>query len=357
MMKFGQMTSARFLRGLSFLLVMVCLLAACLCVPVAAQSSFEQGVQWKLTEDQLFLQGDEEIYRRLDLPENCQWFSLCDRYVYYNDVAAADGERYDAISYKKHGYIMVLRSYYASSASADMIYGRSDMLDEIQRYLDGQSGHYVLRTPIGDVNELDYDDKFAEVHESVATEIMAQAKQGKGTMYDVTVLADCGISELRYQDGTNMLTTLKGMIFTLPDGSLGYVHYDHLENHHFDADGNFSYRKGKVEVHLLDEDTTDIVLGTKKHRYEINPSFQYESNEFDWEYEGMGDSFFDDIKISFWILFVLVGFLLPVAPLVIGLIFAHAKKRMGHPKRWYLVVGFAALWLLISALLLLLLLV
>lgn len=360
-MKFGQLTSIRILRMLSLLLVLLLLLLPGFCVHTGAESSSEgQAVKWVLTgENNRELEGDGVVYKALDLPENCEWFFLSDRYVYAIDIFAAEGELYEITSYTKYGYIVMLSPYYESDDGADaMYYGRTDMLDEIQAYLNGQTGQYVLRFPYDEVSDMSYRDEFADLHESVATELMASAKEGQGTLYDVTVLADCQVKELRYQDETGMLTTLKGMIYTLPDGALGYVHYDHLENHHFDADGHFSYRKGEVEVHILDDDMADIIQGTKEYRYEMDPVFKYESNELDWEYEGIGGgSFLNDTKISFWILFVLVGFLLPMAPLIIGLIFAHAKKRISHPKRWYLIVGFSAAWMLLSDMLLLLLLI
>ena len=59
---------------------------------------------------------------------------------------------------------------------------------------------------------------------------------------------------------------------------------------------------------------------------------------------------------SFWIIFVVLGYLVPIAPLVIGLVFARSKK-MSHPKRWYIVAGMAVLWMVLAVALTVLLLI
>ena len=70
-----------------------------------------------------------------------------------------------------------------------------------------------------------------------------------------------------------------------------------------------------------------------------------------YEYEDAYDLYEEEaVTGSFWVFFVLVGFLVPVAPLVIGLIFANSRS-MSHPKRWYLLAGLATLWMVAAALL------
>lgn len=56
----------------------------------------------------------------------------------------------------------------------------------------------------------------------------------------------------------------------------------------------------------------------------------------------------------FWVFYVLNGFLVPVAPLVVGLVMAHSDKH-GRQKRWYILSGIAGVWILLSVLLALLL--
>ena len=47
---------------------------------------------------------------------------------------------------------------------------------------------------------------------------------------------------------------------------------------------------------------------------------------------------------AFWCATVFFGILLPIAPLVMGLVLPHSQKR-GYPKYWYALAIAAALWI------------
>ena len=64
-----------------------------------------------------------------------------------------------------------------------------------------------------------------------------------------------------------------------------------------------------------------------------------------------------DVSVPiFWVTFVVLGYLVPIAPLVLGLVFALGKKR-SHPTRWFWVVGLAGAWMMISLMITILLLI
>lgn len=53
---------------------------------------------------------------------------------------------------------------------------------------------------------------------------------------------------------------------------------------------------------------------------------------------------------AFWVFYVLNGFLLPIAPLVVGVVTAHSAKR-GKPRRWYILSALAGAWMLLATVL------
>ena len=50
---------------------------------------------------------------------------------------------------------------------------------------------------------------------------------------------------------------------------------------------------------------------------------------------------------AFWGCLIIFGFILPIAPLVVGLVMPHSAKR-GCPTRWYLVALLSAVWIAIA---------
>ncbi|MBQ8408332.1 MAG: hypothetical protein IJY39_05650 [Clostridia bacterium] len=60
--------------------------------------------------------------------------------------------------------------------------------------------------------------------------------------------------------------------------------------------------------------------------------------------------------VLFWITFILLCFVAPIPFLIVGIVFARSEKR-GYPKYWYILSLIAALWLLVSTLLLIVLLI
>ncbi|MCI5887109.1 MAG: hypothetical protein MRZ53_04885, partial [Oscillospiraceae bacterium] len=82
---------------------------------------------------------------------------------------------------------------------------------------------------------------------------------------------------------------------------------------------------------------------------ELKSDVRYEDyDEIPWEENN------ESAVPVFWVFYVLNGFLVPVAPLVVGLVMAHSDKH-GRQKRWYILSGIAGVWILLSVLLALLL--
>ena len=118
----------------------------------------------------------------------------------------------------------------------------------------------------------------------------------------------------------------------------GFIDYTLLDNTHFDANGDFSYRSGTVTVSILRSDADANVKSAVESFEYVDFSFEYE-DEIDFSGFSVG---------FFWVMFIIIGFLLPIAPLLVGLLLPQSAKRT-YPKRWYTLAVFAIIWMIAAA--------
>ncbi len=347
-------------RAFDALFLLLALLISAFCVTASAVPPIDDGVngvQWiYINADHTKLSGDGVTYEKVDLPADCHLMEIGKRYVYMNSPrgygtnAGSSGTVYAA---EPSGYLVYVDDYH----NGITVYCRTDKIAALQGYFNGTEGSFVLRQPWYGSGEYDTSDKFSNLTEETAKRFSELSQKGGGVKINVHDLETHLICELRFHDPSGLLTTIKGAVYTMPDGSFGYVDYATLDNSHFDADGNFSYRQGEVTVYPLEE-LAGRVDSALSNSYTMKRSFTYEYYEYEADIGIIGGTNYTDESaiVAFWVIFVLVGYLLPIAPLVIGLVFAHSKK-MSHPRRWYVVVGLAVLWLVLAVTLTVLLLV
>ncbi|MBQ9779707.1 MAG: hypothetical protein IJW00_02060 [Clostridia bacterium] len=353
-------------RALSALFLLMSLLISAFCVTVSATPPIddgENGVQWiYVNADHTKLSGDGVTYEQVDLPAEWQLLKLIGKkYIYMNSprgyATGSEQTGETVYSYEKGGYLVYVMDHANDEVA---IYCESGKMATLQAYFNGTEGKYVIRNVYDNPQEFTPRDEYYDITDSFAEEILSLTQKGKGEKVDVTDLKDCPLFELRFHDDSGLLSTLRGAIYEMHDGSFGYVDYAALDNSHFDADGNFSYRRGEVTVYTIDDFPSELKRNSDGS-YKVNNSYTYEYHEYENDMGiigGIGGSdYTDEMAItSFWIIFVLLGYLVPIAPLVIGLVFAHSKK-MSHPRRWYIVTGLAVLWIILAVALTVLLLV
>lgn len=329
--------ASRFFLFKLFALVLVTLLTvSTLCLFVGASERFA-GVTWKVLDSRYQrISGDGVIYERIELPAGCEKFPLAPMYQYANSPEGYESSG-SVFSTEEGGYLIGV-SYYGGET---YYYCREDMLSETQAYLNGESGRYVLRTPTGDTWNFRETDIFYDLSTDAA-EALLSYESAEEVSCDVTLLENLPKLELRLCDKSGMLITHLGTLYCFDDGAYGFVNYQKLDNSHFDADGYFSYRQGSVILSMLNPALTKEIVASTAEGYQLRSTYEYEVAYEDDYYENMED--------AFWVLIVFAGYLLPIAPLTVGLAFAHSKK-MSHPKRWYVVAGLAALWLLLAVVL------
>jgi hypothetical protein len=123
-----------------------------------------------------------------------------------------------------------------------------------------------------------------------------------------------------------------------------YLNYTKLNNGYFDSDGNFSYRNGTVALAKINGELFNQVEKRERNMTQHSYETKYEEDEIDVTFDKA------TAKVLFWIIFVIFGFLVPIAPLIVGFTFALSEKR-GYPKHWYLVAFLSLAWMALSLIL------
>ena len=143
----------------------------------------------------------------------------------------------------------------------------------------------------------------------------------------------------------------QGCIFDL-NGSLYYVYYPALDNSCFDAEGNLSFRNGSIDLIKLPTEVAHPVYQAIEDAEWRDVEYTYERDIFD-EFPGIPSD--NNSLTVFWVFYSLLGFMLPLPLLIMGIVLANSKK-LGRPRQWYGLSGAAALWIIASAALMLVLL-
>ncbi|MBE6689742.1 MAG: hypothetical protein E7590_00465 [Ruminococcaceae bacterium] len=181
----------------------------------------------------------------------------------------------------------------------------------------------------------------------ISLELLLQLVPVGGTRISmpITELADLYCYDITEHDATETLSRTLGLLIEDEDGAYYYLSYDELPSHVLNADGSFNFNAaGEVTIHPvaeslhapLEEAIDDMDLRFEEYTYE-NP-------------------FADAVPIAFfWIVFVLIGFVAPLAFVVAGLILPHIG-RLGRSKYWYIIAIAGGVWILLAALLMILLL-
>jgi len=319
--------------GAGFLAVL--LLTLVLILPIAAEAD-----EWELSKDGTTLTHGDESYEAVLLPVG---YSVRPHTVYvYEENVSMDYSFYTVYANEAVQGIHWADHY----EYAETVYLTREKLAELETFFDGEAELFYL---------------------------VEQAYQYSGngeSRVDLTLVASLDAPE---EDNTELLDVRRdlysapcypllaydesaticfayGAIYEV-DGALYYVNYTELGNEYFDANGNFSYRSGRVEGKLL---TGKLANSVEGHVNELKftsyrPKYSFEE----------GDIFTpdpsNDSPLLFWGCYLLIGFLLPAVALIFGLILPR-REGLGKPIYWYAMAVAAALWIVAALALLILLL-
>lgn len=305
-----------------------------ICIPVFADTEY---VEWTLSQDGNTLSDGENTYEFYMTNLNYHTERVANTFQYNNPIITED-TRYEVSSHEKGGQIVLLNDYYNPAR----VYVTEQGKKVLDGFINGNNVKYLLWDRSYNAGDFDEDilsalqNDYAHAKESVSV--------------NVQELVTWDLYEITKHDELYFFTYTTGGIYKNPStGKLFYIDYDSLTNQYFDANGNFSYRKGYVDMLELDSDTTEYVEACLEKAETISPVYSWEDGGIYYNEE-------EALSLTpiFYIGIIVLGFVFPLVFLVIGLVFPHIKK-FGKPKYWYALSVSAGLWIIVAVVFLVLL--
>ena len=322
----------------AFLIVALLLtLPLTLSLPCAAESETpREAVEWQLSEDEYTLTGNGRTYTRCDELPVGQKVNTDTLYVFENTVRL-DGRTMSVVASSPDAEVVWLTSTISDlwdDPYATAVFVTKEGRDALEAMAAGQMSSWRLEDDnslFSSTKQASFDgDLLRRMNDLTATEEV-----------NVSVLKGCVRYDILGFDSTGTVYTVCGAVYEERDRYL-YVNYLSLGNQYFDADGNFSYRSGQVSAIRLEGDVLSDFLATTDRLKAVSTSVIYED-----ELTFNPDEEMETSIAAFWGCLIIFGFILPIAPLVVGLVMPHSAKR-GYPTRWYLVALLSAVWIVIA---------
>lgn len=324
-------------KYLLFALALSLLFAALLLPAHATEDSPAGYIEWEISEngDTLSGNGKEYSYVKVNYKNNIKiqpW--IYDTYGFVNSVSF-DDKMYRVQSTHKDAEIVMLYHY-----DAFMIYATQEGERLVADLVDGSPAQYVLC------------ERFTQTKNKTLTPQDVAVLQKEVTVpkvaYDVQELDRLDSYTLFATDESGTVCYITGRFYKFSDNKYGYVDHLSLDNTHFDANGSFSYRSGTVEVTMLSGEGVEALQGAID-------GLRVNAQEFSSEYDEYDDRFFSDtaysggMRVLFWGMFVLLGFALPLLPILFGLLKGLPQKR--GTRYWLILAAVGFAWLLFSIIL------
>ena len=301
----------------------------------------ENCVQWSLSEDGKELSNGERVYKylgddyKIDPMYAYQFYNAVELETYYAYVEAPGKEKDSEI-------VWVCDEY----EDGYMVFATEKGAAALKEFENGKYYSAIIMSPEYSWSGIDL---------SLLKELDGASTQADNKLKeDVTALKDIERFEIRVYDSTESFYKTYGAIYHIED-SWYYVNYDSLSNEHFDADGNFSYRRGSVELSKLSESVARKIKSAKNRLNVLYTAYLYERDEH-ITYEEYGEEDTSLGIVVFWVVYVLVCLVLPAAFAVFGCILARIEK-LGRPKYWYILSLIALIWIVLSVVLMIILLI
>ena len=311
------------------------LAALILLLPLLLSSCTDEnvGYEWTISGDEERIWNEMNSYYRYDLPVGYT-VNFTPIYCFDGEIEYGAYESYRIRSYDRDGDIIGVAfdhdyTYYVNEEGAA----------SIDALVAGDKSNAALYNS-GSMADMDTD---------VVTMLDSLASASSGAKeVEVSVLYDATRYDIRLYDSTGCVYRIYGALYRY-EGGLWYVNYDKLSNDHFDAEGDFSYRRGSVEIYPIAENAEllQTVNNVRLSLTDVYTTYIYEEDEVAAEYD---ENTLDpelNARAWFWLLYSGLAFGLPVWPLAVGFTNATSCDH-GRNKRWmYLSIG-AGVWLILG---------
>lgn len=295
------------------------LLCALLSVTVLAGEA-----EWSLSYDEETLTFGTYTF---DLYDPLFPVRLVGEKAYYYNYALEDYRAVETNAESNAVYASIKGTVYAADKGAEAL----------DRLMDGEAASYMLASVPG---------ACAPIANDLVTMLTKAPEDAEKRTFDVRDLENALYYRLLGVESYGFYGCAYGAVYKY-EGEFYYIHYMDLGNQCFDADGNFSYRRGTVEGVKLEGDLV-ASLHTVGQNMTYRPLEYIDAGEKK-NFDDTAD-YFDSARSAFVVGMVVFGFMIPTPLLIVGLVFPRSAKR-GYPKYWYILAGVAALWMVLSVLL------
>ncbi len=330
----------------SFVLCLVMLVGISV-LAVGAKELEYTPVEWELDENLEYIYGGDKRYDRYYV--RGAFYADADSVFYFTNGALYDGSYRQVYGESAYPHIVSAKTEPGYSCIFVDMEGKA-ILDS---FLNKTDCIYYLE---------DFDTSYTKIDKDIVEYLdKGYSKQSMLKWVDVSELGEADIFEITVHDKTETKAYQHGAVYIMPNKSYYYVCFEDLNNSYFDADGYFSYRSGSVQVYELtdqarsdiDEAMASMTPRVREIIYEdlvISGYYDIDGNPIDQTEDpdyGLG------AIVSFVVITIVAGIIIPVALLILGLVLANSQKT-GKAKCWYALSACAALWILSAAVFLLL---
>ena len=317
-----------------FALLLAMALMLMLIVPAAAADA--SPAEWELSADDTTLTDSRgNVFNVYFLPAG--YSTDFKPEYYFANYVEAKSTRWgtsNVVSYAQDGKIIHLPDLVnADGDKTECVY----VTDEAKEYIN------VLISGNSEFLRLTNGYKYADMSRDLLDRMSALTTEK--VSYSVPLLRNESMCEILAYDKTDSICGAYGAIYRI-SGVYYFVDYRTLGNNYFDSEGNFSYRAGTIDLIPLDNDLMTEIIKLQRNLSTISYGYEYEDSESSNPITGNDES--DLEVIFFWIIFIGFGFVLPIAPLAIGLII-YLKRRSTKPTHWLIVACIGGAWLIVSA--------
>ena len=237
---------------------------------------------------------------------------IYERFVYFEN--GGGGMVYSALDNDNVLYVQVDAEIYCYVKAGD-----ETALTQMRAFLDGEDDSLafadLLRFQESILTRAEAEAFFADASTENMTSVDVQTLKGK-LLYDIITY-----------DENRVLALKRGAIFAVNGGYL-LIDYDKLDNTAFDADGNFSYRKGTVEAEHIRGDKLTLFNTLQNRRQYLVETSQYEEGLYVGPEKK--EITLENSRTSVVSLLVVIGLLVPLAPMIYLLCTFRSKKRLAR---------------------------
>lgn len=290
--------------------------------------------KWKITPDMSEITENGRYNQNFALAETLVGYELAGRFV----------EFYDEPYTRDYGYF----SIYSSDLNSDVfflmggdsplfIYSNNGLPDYIYEFT---HNGIISGAKIHDAMDVDFN-RDITLEELAQLDALTASEE-----FNVTELNGKVLAELKVYGAKGMLARDRGAFYSI-NGETYYLNFDALDNSYFDADGNFSYRKGTVKLARLGEEELKL-LDNDKFEYAYMFYTDLEPEMFAQEDK---ESTVLEVRISFGAVLLLFVGGPAIVPFTFMLIDLIKKRGKGVHFTTYVILG-ATAFIIISAVIL-----